>query len=90
MALPVFPDGHWRLAFQEELNMLRKCKVFELVDRPRDHKVIKNRWVFDVKSDGHKKARLVAKGCWSNTCIAQGNACIQLTCCSVVVLVVTN
>ena len=28
--------------------------------------------------------------CWSNTCIAQGNACIQLTCCSVVVLVVTN
>ena len=28
--------------------------------------------------------------CWSNTCIAQGNACIQLTCCCVVVLVVTN
>ena len=30
------------------------------------------------------------KNCWSNTCIAQGNACIQLTCCSVVVLVVAN
>ena len=30
------------------------------------------------------------KDCWSNTCIAQGNACIQLTCCCVVVLVVTN
>ena len=28
--------------------------------------------------------------CWRNTCIAQGNACIQLTCCCVVVLVVTN
>ena len=28
----------------------------------RDQKVIKNRWVFDVKSDGHKKAHLVAKG----------------------------
>ena len=28
--------------------------------------------------------------CWSNTCIAQGNASIQLTCCCVVVLVVTN
>ena len=42
--------------------MLQKCKVFELVDCPRDQKVIKNRWVFDVKSDGHKKARLVAKG----------------------------
>jgi len=35
--------------------MLQKCKVFELVDRPRDQKVIKNQWVFDVKSDGRKK-----------------------------------
>ena len=42
--------------------MLHKCKVFELVDRPQDRKVIKNRWVFNIKSDGHKKARLVAKG----------------------------
>ena len=31
-----------------------------------------------------------AKICWSNTCTAQGNACIQLTCCSVVVLLVAN
>jgi len=42
--------------------VLRKRKVFELVDHPRDQKVIKNQWVFDVKSDGHKKARLVVKG----------------------------
>jgi len=42
--------------------VLRKCKVFELVDCPQDRKVIKNRWVFDDKSDGRKKARLVAKG----------------------------
>ena len=42
--------------------MLHKHKVFELVDRPQDRKVIKNQWVFDVKSDGHKKACLVAKG----------------------------
>ena len=60
--LPQAEQKHWRLACQEELDMLRKRKVFELVDRPRDRKVIKNRWVFDVKSDGHKKARLVAKG----------------------------
>ena len=39
----------------------------------------------------NKKARLLGRiNCWSNTCIAQGNACIQLTCCCVVVLVVTN
>ena len=42
--------------------MLQKRKVFELVDCPRDWKVIKNRWVFGVKSDGCKKARLVVKG----------------------------
>jgi len=42
--------------------VLRKCKVFELVDHPRDWKVIKNQWVFDVKSDGRRKARLVVKG----------------------------
>ena len=42
--------------------MLHKCKVFELVDHPQDRKVIKNRWVFDVKSDGRKQACLVAKG----------------------------
>ena len=42
--------------------MLHKHNVFELVDRPQDQKIIKNRWVFDVKSDGHKKAHLVAKG----------------------------
>ena len=42
--------------------MLQKRKVFELVDHPHDCKVIRNQWVFDMKSDGHKKAHLVAKG----------------------------
>ena len=60
--LPQTEQKHWRLACQEELDMLRKRKVFELVNCPRDHKVIKNRWVFDIKSDGRKKAHLVAKG----------------------------
>ena len=60
--LPQAEQKLWRLACQEELDMLHKRKVFELVDHPRDRKVIKNRWVFDVKSDGRKKARLVAKG----------------------------
>ena len=32
------------------------------MERPRGRKVIKNRWVFDIKGDGRKKARLVAKG----------------------------
>ncbi len=50
------------MACHEELESLRRRKVFELVDPPAGRKVIKNRWVFDLKSDGRKKARLVAKG----------------------------
>ena len=44
------------------MEALRKHEVFELVPRPKYRKVIKNRWVFDVKPDGCKHARLVAKG----------------------------
>jgi hypothetical protein len=44
------------------LEVLRRCNVYELLQRPSGCKVIKNRWVFDVKTDGRKKARLVAKG----------------------------
>ena len=51
--LPQAEQKLWRLACQEELNVLHKHKVFELIDHPRDWKVIKNQWVFDVKSDGH-------------------------------------
>jgi len=52
----------WKKACQEELEALRKHKVFELADLPKGRKAIKNRWVFMTKSDGRKKARLVAKG----------------------------
>jgi Reverse transcriptase (RNA-dependent DNA polymerase) len=52
----------WKAACRKELESLCRCNVFELVDPPKDCKIIRNRWVFDLKSDGHKKARLVAKG----------------------------
>ena len=42
--------------------MLKERKVYEIVDWPTNRKVIKNRWVFDVKSDGWKCACLVVKG----------------------------
>src|SRR6202046_493852 len=41
---------------------IRRRNVFEVTDLPKGRKIIKNRWVFDIKSDGRKKARLVAKG----------------------------
>ena len=37
-------------------------KVFELTDLPKGRKVIRYRWVFDIKQDGQKKAHLLAKG----------------------------
>ena len=62
LKLPKKEQEEWMAACREELEALRKRKVYELVDRPNRRKVTKNRWVFDVKTDGRKKARLVAKG----------------------------
>ena len=42
--------------------MLRQQDVFELVDALKGCKVINNRWVFEIKPNGHKCACLVAKG----------------------------
>jgi hypothetical protein len=61
--IPVVKDRHlWVDACLEELKSLQKRNVYELVDLPEGRKAIKNRWVFNVKSDGRKRARLVAKG----------------------------
>ena len=60
--LPADLREQWRLACQKELEALHKCKVYELLDLPPGCKAVKNRWVFTIKSDGHKKARLIAKG----------------------------
>jgi hypothetical protein len=45
----------WRTACNEELDTLKKQNIFELVDRPTDRKTIKNRWVFNIKSDRSKR-----------------------------------
>ena len=60
--LPAAAQQEWKKACLEELEALRKRKVFEVVDLPPGRKAIRNRWVFAIKSDGRKKARLVAKG----------------------------
>jgi hypothetical protein len=60
--MPKDAQKEWKQACRKELDSLYRCKVFKLVDPPKGCKVIKNWWVFDLKSDGHKKARLVAKG----------------------------
>jgi hypothetical protein len=60
--MPKSTQQKWKQMCCEKLYSLHRCKVFELINPPKGCKVIKNRWVFDLKSDGCKKARLVAKG----------------------------
>ena len=60
--LPELEQKLWFEACKKELDMLKEHKVYEIVDWPTNHKVIKNHWVFDVKSDSWKRACLVAKG----------------------------
>ena len=62
MGLPAGQLEEWRAACQREIETLLKRNVFDMVERPSGRRVIKNRWVFDVKPDGRKRARLVAKG----------------------------
>jgi len=35
--------------------------VYKVVDFSKRRKVIKNHWIFNIKSDGHYKSQLVAK-----------------------------
>ena len=60
--LPTAELEEWRTACDQELEALCRCQVYDLVERPQGHKVIKNHWVFNIKTNGQKKAHLVAKG----------------------------
>lgn len=54
----------WMRAIQEEKNLLRENKTWELVssNEARGKKCITSKWVFQIK-EGKYKARLVARGC---------------------------
>lgn len=60
--LPQSKRQEWLRATNDKLETLKKRKVYELVDRSKSRKVIKNKWVFDIKSDECKKVQLVACG----------------------------
>ena len=57
----------WRQAMEEEVKSLRENKVWDVVNRPRDRKVVDGKWVYKVKGNSlgeieRFKARYVAKG----------------------------
>jgi hypothetical protein len=47
-------QAEWKHACQEQLKALRRCNVFKLIDKPKGKRVVKNRWVFNVKLKGRK------------------------------------
>lgn len=60
-------DPEWVQAMHEELHQFEKNKVWRLVPRPKNRKIIGTRWVFKNKRDENgaivrNKARLVVKG----------------------------
>ena len=46
----------WMTAMKEEIKFLHERKVWDLVDLPKGHQTVKGRWVYAMKSNGHKKA----------------------------------
>ena len=62
LCMPSELQKEWKKACHKELESHRKRHVFELTELPHGCKVIKNRWVFDIKTDSRKKARLLPKG----------------------------
>ena len=60
-------DIDWVNAMHEELNNFTRNQVWELVASPKDHNVIRTKWVFRNKQDQdgivvRNKARLLAQG----------------------------
>ena len=51
LKMPSASQKEWKQACCKELESLHSYKVFKLVDHPKGHKIIKNRWVFDLKTD---------------------------------------
>jgi hypothetical protein len=60
-------DESWAAAIYDELNQFVRNDVWTLVPRPKDHNIIRTKWIFKNKFDEHdtvvrNKARLVAQG----------------------------
>ncbi len=56
-------DSHeWKKAMDSEIRCLNKNETWQVVEKPKDKKIIDVKWVYKRKSDGNYKARLVVRG----------------------------
>ncbi|GBN24025.1 Retrovirus-related Pol polyprotein from transposon RE1 [Araneus ventricosus] len=55
---------NWKTAMEDEIKSLNKHKIWELVDKPDNNKIVKSKWVYTIKDSKTPKfkARLVATG----------------------------
>ncbi|GBM08985.1 Retrovirus-related Pol polyprotein from transposon RE1 [Araneus ventricosus] len=53
---------NWKTAMEDEIKSLNKHKIWELVDKPNNTKIVKSKWVYTIKDSNtpNFKARLVA------------------------------
>jgi hypothetical protein len=63
----VLKNVNWVNAMHEELNNFNRNQVWELVERPKEHNVIRTKWVYRNKQDQdgivvRNKLKLVAQG----------------------------
>lgn len=59
---------YWKHAMEEEMASMKKHKVWDVVPRQKGKRVIKSKWIFNIKenlnlNERQYKARLVAMGC---------------------------
>jgi len=60
--MPSVQQKDWIEACCQKLDSLQEHRVYDLVNPLQGQRVIKNRWVFDQKTDRRKHIQLVAKG----------------------------
>lgn len=61
-AMSSYDYKQWKKAMDLEINSLKKNNTWQIVERPKDKKVIDVKWVFKRKSNNVYKARLVVRG----------------------------
>lgn len=52
----------WQVAMNKEIECLKKNKTWQLVDKPKDKRILDLKWVYIKKTENLYKARIVVRG----------------------------